>query len=84
MHLVRLMRMCVEILRDEKCIVKRPDAEELLSIRNGEWSFDRLIEFAEEKDKEADSLYKTSKLPRTANIKRISKALEEVVLSAAV
>lgn len=84
MHLVRLMRMCVEILRDEKCIVRRPDAEELLSIRNGEWSFDKLVEFAEEKDREADSLYKISKLPRTANIKNISKALEEVIVGAAV
>jgi predicted nucleotidyltransferase len=61
MHLVRLMRMGEEILRDGKVIVKRPDADELLSIRNGAWSYEKLMTWAEEKDKTLDELYKTSK-----------------------
>ena len=35
MHLVRLMRMGVEALRDGEIVVKRPDAQELLDIRHG-------------------------------------------------
>jgi hypothetical protein len=64
MHLVRLYLMCAEILRDYKINVKRPDAEFLLSIRNGAWSYDQLIEWAENQDKIMDELYKTSSLRR--------------------
>lgn len=48
MHLVRLMRMATEILRDQQVLVRRPDAAELLAIRAGEWSYDRLMAWAEE------------------------------------
>lgn len=58
-HLVRLIRMCREILTTGKVIVKRPDFEELLAIRNGAWDCDYLIEWAEQQDKELDELYKT-------------------------
>ncbi len=59
-HLVRLIRMCREILTTGKVIVKRPDREELLAIRNGEWSYDRMVDWADAEDKELDKLYKTS------------------------
>ncbi len=71
MHLVRLMRMAVEILRDGKVIVKRPDAEELLSIRAGAWSFDRLMEWAYEMEAQLDAIYPTSKLPHRADMKHL-------------
>lgn len=57
-HLVRLIRMCREILTTGKVIVKRPDFEELLHIRNGGWECDYLIDWAERQDKELDELYK--------------------------
>jgi predicted nucleotidyltransferase len=64
-HLVRLLRMGEEILRTGKVIVKRPDAEELLAIRNGAWSYDKLVEWAEAKDELLNKLYKESDvLPR--------------------
>lgn len=44
-HLVRLMRMGYEIITEGKVIVKRPDAEELLAIKNGAWSFEQVMEF---------------------------------------
>lgn len=62
MHLVRLMRMCKEILVTGKVVVKRPDREELLAIRNGEWSYDRIVEHAETLEVECDALYETSTL----------------------
>lgn len=65
-HLVRLIRMCREILTTGKVIVKRPDREELLAIRNGAWSYDQLIEFADSEDKALAELYLTSTaLPKT-------------------
>ena len=64
MHLVRLMRMGVEILGEGKVLVSRPDAKELLAIRNGAWTYDKVVEFAAEYDKKLDALYKTSSLPK--------------------
>ena len=59
-HLVRLIRMCREILTTGKVLVKRPDREELLTIRNGAWTYEQLIEFADREDKELNELYITS------------------------
>jgi predicted nucleotidyltransferase len=50
MHLVRLMRMCLEILETGQVNVKRPDAAQLLEIRNGAWTYDELIEWAERQE----------------------------------
>jgi hypothetical protein len=62
-HLVRLLRMCREILTGKGVIVRRPDAAELLAIRNGEWSYEKLIEWAEREDGEMRALYDASTLP---------------------
>lgn len=63
MHLVRLMRMCREILETGKVNVRRPDAEELLAIRNGAWSYDTLIEWADREDAALHEVAKASTLP---------------------
>ena len=65
MHLVRLMRMCREILMTGKVIVKRLDREELLAIRNGAWEYDQLIEWAERQDAEMESLVEKSELHKS-------------------
>lgn len=62
-HLVRLFRMGIEILRGEGVKVFRPDAKELLEIRNGSLTYDQLIKYATELDTELDALYKITKLP---------------------
>jgi uncharacterized protein len=43
MHLVRLLRMGVEILASGRVLVRRPDAEELIAIRRGSLRFDALM-----------------------------------------
>ena len=58
-HLVRLIRMCEEILTTGKVIVRRPDRQELLEIRNGCWSYEQLIEFADGKEKHLNEIYNT-------------------------
>jgi predicted nucleotidyltransferase len=64
MHLVRLLRMCREILTTGKVIVKRPDRDELLAIRDGAWSYDQLVEWAGKEDAAMDELYANSPLPK--------------------
>lgn len=61
MHLFRLLNQCVEILTTGQVIIKRPDAELLLSIRNGAWTYEQLIKFAEDKEKEIEDIYRNKK-----------------------
>ena len=76
MHLVRLLRQGEEILKGQGVIVKRPDAKELLEIRDGAWAYDDLIKWAEEKDEYIrNELYNTSKLPKTPNLKLAADVL---------
>jgi predicted nucleotidyltransferase len=76
MHLVRLLRMGEEVLSGKGVIVKRPDAQELLSIRNGAWSYEKLLAYAESKDTLIrEVLYKSTSLPKYPNIKLASKVL---------
>lgn len=71
MHLVRLMRMCVEILEGKGVLVRRPDAQELLDIRKGVWTYDQLMEEAERLEKRADELYETSTLQRQPPVNKL-------------
>lgn len=79
-HLVRLMRMCKEILTTGKVIVKRPDREELLAIRNGAWSYDELMDFSLKQEEEINKLYTVSNiLPNSPNRKYLDKLCVELV-----
>lgn len=77
-HLVRLVRMCKEIVTTEKVFVKRPDAEELQAIRNGAWSYDQLIEYVDRENQELEKLTRTSKLPGQPPIEKIQNLLIEM------
>lgn len=62
-HLVRLMRMGYEILSTGKVIVNRVgvDADELLAIKNGAWSFDKVMEFKDIMENKLDDEYARQK-----------------------
>lgn len=82
MHLVRLMRMCREILTSGEVLVERPDKDELLAIRNGAWSYGDLVAWATIQDLELEKLYKTTTvLPHTPNTKKIDALCIELVES---
>ena len=79
MHLVRLLRMGVESLRDGELIVRRPDAEELLSIRNGAWTYEQIVTYAEQMDKDVREVwYKKTQLPKKPNIHFAAELLMQV------
>lgn len=78
-HVVRLLRMAEEVLTTGELLVKRPDAEELLAIRNGAWTYEQMIKFYEEKEKYIrEVLYHKSVLPKTPDIKKAAKILIEM------
>lgn len=78
MHLVRLIRMAKEILRDGTVIVYRPDRDELIQIRNGEWPFEKILDVAGNADEELDELYKKSTLRDKPDHKGISNLYMEL------
>ena len=79
MHLVRLMRMGEEILTTGIVNVKRPDAIELLSIRNGAWSLDDLLKYADDMDERIrNDLYHKTSLPKAPNIKLAAQTIMNV------
>lgn len=79
MHLVRLVRMCGEILDTGKVIVKRPDRDELLAIRNGAWSYEQLIEYAETEDKRMDEKYNASTLKHNVDLQKVNELCTSLV-----
>lgn len=81
MHLVRLLRMCREILTRGEVLVRRPDAEELLAVRNGAWKYEALVEWAEREELEMESLYRGSILPRQADRKKLDELTIRIVQS---
>ena len=79
-HLVRLIRMCREVLTTGKVLVKRPDREELLAIRNGAWSYEQLINFADSEDIELNNLYNTTNLlPKTPDREKLDNLCIKLV-----
>jgi predicted nucleotidyltransferase len=63
-HMLRLMRMCKEILSGQGVIVRRPDAEELLAIKlHGAMRYEDLLAEANRLESECEALYETSTLP---------------------
>lgn len=71
LHAVRLQRTAKEILTEGKLLVKRPDAEELVSIRNGAWSLERVIGYTRDMDSELQELAAKSGLPKAPKLKEI-------------
>src|SRR5260221_10384686 len=77
-HLVRLMRMCKEILTLGRVIVRRPDREELLGIRNGSWSYEQLVEYAEKLEEECNELYVISSLRREPDRNKLDSIVASI------
>jgi len=78
-HLVRLLRMCREILTDGKINVWREDAEELLSIRRGEWTYDDLMVFVDEEEEKINEAFKISTLPAIPDKEKLNKLCYELI-----
>ena len=78
MHLIRLLKMGREILSGAGVQVKRADRDELLSIRRGEWSFERVTHYADELMAQMDQLYETAPLPRAPDLGQINDLMLEI------
>lgn len=78
-HLIRLMRMCKEILLTGQVIVKRPDREYLLNVKRGQRSYDEIIEESEKLESDINDLYESSNvLPKHPNINLIDNFIVDL------
>lgn len=79
-HSVRLLRMGKEILTIGELIVKRPDADELLNIRNGAWSYEYLMGQIEPLQLELEEIYNNKKyvIPYKVDIEQLSNLSVEL------
>ncbi len=78
MHTIRLQRTCSEILQGKGVKVYRPDAKELLEIRNGVWTYEQFKEEVKRLHDLNESLAKTTTLPKTADVKKINQACQRM------
>lgn len=79
MHLIRLLRMGLEILRDGEVRVRRDDAQELLAIRQGALGYDQLIAEAEALELGMREALKTTRLPKAPNEEAVDELLFELL-----
>ena len=78
-HLIRLLRMGIEFLVDGELHVERADAEQLLSIKRGEWTIERVKEEAERLFKLAEEAYVRSSLPAKPDAKKAESLCMEII-----
>lgn len=78
LHLVRLLKMSREISEGRGLIVRRPDADYLISIRKGEVDLQTLIDAAEKDIKEIDALFESSNLPNEVSLELVNQILVNI------
>lgn len=81
-HLIRLLKMGIEFLKDGILYVDRTDidAEELIDIKTGKWELERVKKYADELFQEAKQAYEDSTLPIRPDRKAVEHWLVKNIL----
>ncbi|MFH0901624.1 MAG: nucleotidyltransferase domain-containing protein [Pseudomonadota bacterium] len=79
MHLIRLMRMGLEALENGELLVRRPDAAELIAIRDGSMSFEDLLAAAARLQEDLESAAANSNLPNDVNHRLVDELALELM-----
>jgi predicted nucleotidyltransferase len=79
-HLIRLLRMGIEFLTEGRLFVHRKDSEQLLAIKRGEWSIDKVKDEAEHLFRLAEEAYVASKLPSEPKREEAERLLIGIIL----
>ncbi|MCL4834862.1 MAG: nucleotidyltransferase domain-containing protein [Caldilineaceae bacterium] len=78
LHLLRLYRMGIEILREGVVRVKRPDAEWLRSVKAGRYTYPELLEIVEDLQAELAEAERHTSLPATPDEAAIDALLVDL------
>lgn len=77
-HLIRLLRMSIEVLTEGKVYVQRRDASELLEIKNGKWTLEQVKEEASRLFILAQEAYIRSSLPKDLDKTKVDELLKQM------
>jgi len=77
-HLVRLLRMGIEFLNEGRLYIKRPDAQQLMEIKRGEWSLEEIKAEAGRLFVSAETAYILSKLPEKLDMEKINQLCVDI------
>lgn len=78
MHTFRLLQMAKEIANSGEVIVKRPNREELLSIKVGNFAYDELVAKAETLRDDVELAFSNSNLESSLDLESVNNLLVEV------
>ncbi len=70
-HLIRLLRMCAEFMEEAEIRVRRPDAADLIAIKRGEWSLERVKDEARVLFDRIRSAELLPQIPATTEMERL-------------
>ena len=79
LHLIRLLRMGLEIVSTGRVLVRRDDRDELLGIKAGALGYDELMERAELLGKQVHAAASTSPLPSAPDDVALDRLCAEIV-----
>lgn len=74
-HMIRLLRMCLETLNTGRMQVRRPDAQEIIAIKLGAWSKERVLAEGEALTLKIKEALATSLLPDRPDTLQINRWL---------
>lgn len=80
MHCVRLVEVAEDIVNKGEIVVRRPNREYLLSIRNGEHKYEDLLAYVSEKTEGLDDLFDNSDLPEEIDREKTRELLLQIRL----
>lgn len=78
-HLIRLLRMGIEFMAEGELHVKRQDATQLLEIKHGEWTLERVKSEADRLFALAEESYVRSTLPADVDKDAVNKMLADIL-----
>lgn len=79
LHLFRLMQEGEELLSTGNITLPRPNADELLGIKNGSMTYDEVLNYAKTYELKYEQLYNNSKLQHYANYKMINELVQKII-----
>lgn len=80
-HLVRLLSQCEDLMKTGDLKVWLEDNRLIKEVRAGEWSYEKLLKWAEEKESELDAIYKNKEyvIPHKVDRKKINDLCVEII-----
>ncbi len=77
-HLIRLLRMGIEFLNEGELYPERKDASQLIQIKRGEWSLEKVKATADKLFEKCEMAYINSKLPKAPDVDKIKQLVFEL------